>query len=517
MAKKKTREPDASRSAEPLEELMKVREGKRDALVELGVSPYGNLFRPRHRAADVRGRCEGVERPGTPSMDPLVPDRFSLAGRIMVLRSFGKAAFLDLVDESGKLQVYVKKGIVADGDFAAFRKLDAGDIVGVEGYPFVTKTGELTLMAERLHLVTKALRPLAEKWHGLADPEVRYRQRYLDLVMNPDVREIFAVRGLVLRKLREYLDEHGFVEVETPMLHPIRGGANARPFVTHHNALDMQLYMRVAPELYLKRLLVGGFERVYEIGKCFRNEGVSTRHNPEFTMLEFYEAHTDHLGVLDRAEEMLRHVQVAVDDRFPHLREGRSFDLTEPWKRLDMVEAIANHAGDGGPDEETVRDHARLAAWYEDNVPEADRRSGLDHGHLVFEIFETLVEDRLGPGPVAVIGFPAAVSPLSRPRDDDPEWTDRFEVYLAGREIINAFSELNDPRVQAERFRDQVQARDGGDQEAMDYDRDYIRALEIGMPPAGGFGLGVDRLVMALCGLDSIREVILFPLLRPES
>jgi len=342
---------------------------------------------------------------------------------------------------------------------------------------------------------------------------VRFRQRYLDLVMNPDVREVFAVRGLVLSKLREYLDGQGFVEVETPMLHPIRGGANARPFATHHNALDMSLFLRVAPELYLKRLLVGGLERVYEIGKCFRNEGVSTRHNPEFTMLEFYEAHTDYEGVLARAEQMLRHVEQAVHERFPHLRKDRPFDLQEPWVRMDMREAIVRHAE--GLDRQTLDDEDRLRAWYEEHTPADDRVTG--HGEMIFDLFERYAEPALGKGPTVILDFPAAVSPLSRPSDADPLWTDRFEVYLGGREIINAFSELNDPEQQAERFSRQVEARHGGDEEAMDFDHDYVRALEVGMPPAGGFGLGIDRLVMALCSLDSIREVILFPLLRPES
>ncbi len=496
-----------------LEELRAHRARKRDELREAGVHPYSNTFRPEHHARDVRSRCADAVPPDPPSMEPVVEARFQLAGRVMVLRSFGKAAFLDLEDVTGRIQVYVKKGVLSDEQFQTFGKVDVGDLVGVEGFAFFTKTGELTVMAESLHFITKALRPLAEKWHGLADPEVRFRQRYLDLVMNPEVKEVFAVRGLVLSRLRGYLDAQGFVEVETPMLHPIRGGANARPFTTHHNALDMSLFLRVAPELYLKRLLVGGFERVYEIGKCFRNEGVSTRHNPEFTMLEFYEAYTDYEGVLGRAEQMLRHVEQGVHERFPHLRRGRPFDLQAAWERMDMREAVARHTD--GLDREDLDDEDGLRAWYEEHTPADDRVEG--HGEMVFDLFERYAEPALGPGPTVILDFPAAVSPLSRPSDADPGWTDRFEVYLAGREIINAFSELNDPSVQAERFARQVQARDGGDEEAMDFDHDYIRALEVGMPPAGGFGLGIDRLVMALCGLDSIREVILFPLLRPES
>ena len=502
---------------QPLEELRAVRMRKRDDLRSAGVHPYSNRFRPTHRVADVRTGVAGVAPPDPPSTDPIVPARFALAGRVMVVRGFGKATFVDLVDSTGRLQVYVRKDVVPGGQYETFRKVDAGDFIGVEGYPFYTKTGELTIMAESVHFITKALRPLAEKWHGLADPEVRYRQRYLDLVMNPEVREVFAVRGLVLALLRGYLDSQGFIEVETPLLHPIRGGANARPFATHHNALDMDLFLRVAPELYLKRLLVGGLERVYEIGKAFRNEGVSTRHNPEFTILEFYEAYSDYLGVLERAEEMVRFVEAGVHDRFPHLRGKRTFDLQSPWRRLTMVEAILEGGAGRGIAAEALEDEGRLRSLYESLVPAGERLPRPLWGSMIFDLFERFAEPHLGQGPVAVLDFPADVSPLSRPSDRDPRWVDRFEVFLAGREIINAFSELNDPEVQAARFSDQARARASGDEEAMDFDHDYVRALEVGMPPAGGFGLGVDRLVMALCGLDSIREVILFPLLRPEA
>lgn len=505
-----------NRTDEPMEELRAVRVRKRDELSVAGHNPYDNTFRPEHRTAQVREDCQDISPPDPPSMDPILDRTYVLAGRIMVIRSFGKAAFMDLQDGTGAIQVYARKGILPDEDLAVLKKLESGDHIGVEGHPFYTKTGELTIMATSLRIVTKALRPLAEKWHGLADPEVRYRQRYLDLVMDPKVRQIFAVRGLVLRKLREYLDAQGFVEVETPTLHPIRGGANAKPFTTHHNALDMQLYLRVAPELYLKRMLVGGFERVYEIGKVFRNEGVSTRHNPEFTELEFYEAYTDYMGVLDRTEDMLGYVQRAVDERFPQLAEGRSFDLTRPFERLDMRDAIVKHGASHGITRQALDSPDQLRSLYEKVVPEKERVENDDPGALVFDLFERIAEPGLGDGPVAILHFPVAVSPLARPSDTLAGWTDRFEVYLAGREIINAFSELNDPELQARRFRAQVQARHGGDDEAMDFDTDYVRALEIGMPPAGGFGLGIDRLVMALCGVDSIREVILFPLLRPE-
>jgi lysyl-tRNA synthetase class 2 len=508
---------DGEQTGPPPGELRAARMRKRDELAEAGHRPYGNTFRPEHDAARVRADCRDVDPPATPSMDPVIGRRYVLAGRIMVKRGFGKAAFMDLQDASGRIQLYVKKGIVDDAGLALVKKLGSGDIVGLEGYPFYTKTGELTVMVERLELVTKAVRPLAEKWHGLVDPEVRYRQRYLDLVMDPAVREIFSVRGLVLGKLREYLDAQRFVEVETPILHPIRGGANARPFRTHHNALDMDLYLRIAPELYLKRMLVGGFERVYEIGKVFRNEGVSTRHNPEFTELEFYEAYTDYLGVLDRAERMLAFVERAVHERFGHLRERRGWDLQAPFERLDMRDAIVRHGAGLGLTREILDDPPALRQLYRARVEEGERVDDAEIGRVIFDLFERLVEPELRAGPVAVLHFPTVVSPLSRPSDEDPAWTDRFEVYLEGREIINAFSELNDPQIQAQRFREQVAARAGGDDEAMDFDADYIRALEVGMPPAGGFGLGIDRLVMALCGVDSIREVILFPLLRPEA
>ncbi len=505
------------RPEQPLEELRAVRMRKRDELREAGHTPYDNRFRPRHRIEQVRADCAGHPPADPPSMEPVTEKRYVLAGRVMALRSFGKAAFMELMDGSGRIQIYAKKGATDDRGMDVLRRLDAGDHVGVQGFPFYTKTGELTVMAETLGIVTKSLRPLAEKWHGLADPEVRYRQRYLDLVMDPAVREIFAVRGLVLKKLREYLDSQGFVEVETPMLHPIRGGANAKPFTTHHNALDMDLFLRVAPELYLKRMLVGGFERVYELGKVFRNEGVSTRHNPEFTELEFYEAYTDYLGVLERAERMLAFVEAAVHERFGHLRDLRPFDLQKPLERLDMRDAVARYGASLGLTREVLDSDGYLKEAYEKLVEPGKRVASGDPGAMIYDLFERVAEPKLGPGPVAILHFPVAVSPLARPSDADPRFTDRFEIYLAGREIINAFSELNDPEIQAEMFGRQVAARAGGDDEAMDFDHDYIRALELGMPPAGGFGLGVDRLVMALCGVDSIREVILFPLMRLEA
>jgi len=500
----------------PIEELRGIRLGKVDRLREAGAHPYGNRFSPSHTAAAVRARYASVPKPDEHSMDPLDGARFSVAGRVLTLRSFGKAAFFHLLDPTDTIQIYVRKDHLPEEDFSVFKLMDAGDFVGIEGYVFYTKTGELTLMADRLHFITKSLRPLPEKWHGLVDPELRYRQRYLDLLSNPEVREIFLVRSRVMAFLRDYLGRQGFIEVETPMLHPLRGGATARPFVTHHNVLDRDLFLRVAPELYLKRLLVGGFGRVFELGKAFRNEGVSTRHNPEFTILEYYEAYADYLKVLDRSEEMIKEVERRVHEEFPHLREKRSYDLQAPWRRWTMVEAICAHGAAEGIDKKTVEDESLARGWYEKTLPPKERKEGITHGGIIFTMFEHVVEPRLGSEPTAVLDFPTDVSPLSRRSDADARWVDRFEVYLDGREIINAFSELNDPIVQADSFNLQVAARKRGDEEAMDYDHDYINALEHGMPPAGGFGLGVDRLVMSLCQVESIREVILFPAMRPE-
>ncbi|NMC69532.1 MAG: lysine--tRNA ligase [Myxococcales bacterium] len=498
-----------------LERIVADRRAKAARLAALGRRPFANDFRPDALAADVLREAEALSAPGpgeaAAEPGPDAPRR-AVAGRIVALRSFGKAAFLKLDDRSGRIQVQVRRDVLPEADFAAFRLAEPGDFVGVRGPVFRTKTGEATVLAERWVHLTKALRPPPEKWHGLTDVETRLRHRAVDLFANPEVRRLFRARGRIVTALREYLDGADFLEVETPMLHAIQGGAAARPFVTHHNALDLDLFLRIAPELYLKRLLVGGLERVYEIGRCFRNEGLSTRHNPEFTMLEFYEAYATCGTVMERTEELLEHVARRLDEAFPEFAARRAFRLERPFRRLAMPEALA----DRGVPAAAFADDAAMASYLERHHAGArEAWSGLDLGRRIYWLFETLVEPSLGPEPTFVVGYPSAVSPLARPRDDDPAWVDRFELFVGGQELANAFSELNDPDLQAERFRAQVEARRRGDEEAMGYDEEYVLALEHGMPPAGGFGLGVDRLVMLLCGVDSIREAILFPLRRP--
>jgi lysyl-tRNA synthetase class 2 len=408
----------------------------------------------------------------------------------------------------------VRRDVLPADDFAAFKLAEAGDFAGVTGPVFRTKTGEPTILAERWRHLTKALRPPPEKWHGLTDVETRLRHRSVDLFANPEVQRLFRARGLVVRALREYLDGAGFLEVETPMLHALQGGAAARPFATHHNALDLDLYLRIAPELFLKRLLVGGLERVYEIGRCFRNEGISTKHNPEFTMLEFYEAYATCDTVLERTEELLCHVDARLRETYPAYAEHRAFRLERPFRRLRMADAVAEK----GVPRAALSDPGEMEAFLARTVPGLREAWGpLELGRRIYWLFETQVEPYLGAEPVFVLGYPTAVSPLARPNDEDPRWVDRFELFVGGHEIANAFSELNDPDLQAERFRAQVEARRRGDAEAMEYDEEYVQALEHGMPPAGGFGLGVDRLTMLLCGVASIREAILFPLRRPAA
>lgn len=504
----------STHSKTPLDELRKARVSKRDRIKQMGFNPYANDFYPSETIAQIRQHYSGQAPPQTHSMEPINDRRYSVAGRVLVIRSFGKAAFFHIMDSTGKLQLYVRKDRLTEKEFNLFKQVDGGDFIGCRGYIFYTKTGELTLMVENLHFLTKALRPLPEKYHGLADPELRFRQRYLDLIANPQVKEIFIVRSMTINYLRQYLQREGFIEVETPMLHPLRGGATARPFKTHHNALGMELYLRIAPELYLKRLLVGGFDKVFELGKAFRNEGVSTRHNPEFTILEFYEAYADYKKILTRSEEMIKEVENKIHSRFPHLRERRQYDIQTEWKKLTMVEAICTFGKEQEIDRTVIENEKLSRAWYEKYVAPEQRVANPSHGQIIFAMFENLVEPSLGKQPTCIIGFPRDVSPLARPRDEEPFWVDRFEIYLDGREIINAFSELNDPQLQSSAFTAQVEARNRGDEEAMDYDVDYIVSLEHGMPPAGGFGLGVDRLVMSLCQVDSIREVILFPAMR---
>lgn len=438
--------------------------------------------------------------------------RVRVAGRLMSRRVMGKASFAHVQDMSGRIQLFVQRDMVGEEGYAAFKRdLDLGDILGAEGQLFKTKSGELSVRCDSIRLLTKALRPLPEKFHGLTDMESRYRQRYLDLIMNGDTRETFRIRSRIIQFIRDFLNARGYLEVETPMMQVIPGGAVARPFVTHHNALDMQLFLRIAPELFLKRLVVGGFERVYEINRNFRNEGLSTRHNPEFTMLEFYEAYADYLDLMDLTEQMLRAMAEQVLGRTLIHYQGRDYDFARPFVRMTVREAILHFNRELEPGEIDDLDAARALA----------QRLGIQVkpswglGKLQIELFEQTAEHRL-MDPTFITQYPTEVSPLARRNDDNPFVTDRFEFFIGGREIANGFSELNDAEDQAERFRKQVAEKEAGDLEAMYFDADYIRALEHGMPPTAGEGIGVDRLVMLFTDSPSIRDVLLFPHMRPE-
>jgi len=438
--------------------------------------------------------------------------RVKIAGRMMTRRVMGKASFAHIQDMSGKMQVYVQRDVISVEAYTEFKKWDIGDILGVEGVLFKTKTGELSVRAESIRLLTKALRPLPEKYHGVSDQEIRYRQRYLDLIMSDVTRNTFQVRTAVINYIRQYLTERQFLEVETPMMQAIPGGATARPFETFHNALDMGLYLRIAPELYLKRLVVGGFERVFEINRNFRNEGLSTRHNPEFTMLEFYQAYADYHDLMDLTEDMLRGLTIAVLGNSVVQYQGEQYDFGQPFTRLTMKQAVLDYNdGVNDVDLDSVESMRAIATRLEIPVLKS-----FGAGKLLTEIFEKTVEHRL-LNPTFITAYPTEVSPLARRNDNDPTLTDRFEFFIGGREIANGFTELNDAEDQAERFRDQVAAKDAGDNEAMHFDADYIRALEHGMPPTAGEGIGIDRLVMLLTDSPSIRDVLLFPHMRPES
>ncbi|HXC93200.1 MAG TPA: lysine--tRNA ligase, partial [Geobacteraceae bacterium] len=424
-----------------------------------------------------------------------------VAGRMIARRSFGKAAFIQLQDRKGRMQLYVRKDVIGEEAFEVFENFDIGDIAGAEGWPFRTKTGELSLHVTKIRLLTKSLLPLPEKFHGLTDVETRYRQRYVDLIVNPEVREVFFKRAKIVSLIRDFMVKRDFLEVETPMMQQIPGGATARPFVTHHNALDMELYLRIAPELYLKRLVVGGFDRVFEINRNFRNEGISIRHNPEFTMMEFYQAYATFSDLMDFTEELLCHVASELLGTLDFTYQGASISFQRPWKRVSVKEAIIEY---GDVDAKTVNDR-ELAFTYAKQIG-LDLPENIGYGKLITEIFEEVAEPKLIQ-PTFVTDYPTEVSPLSRKSDHDPEYVDRFEFFCAGREMANAFSELNDPVDQKERFLSQVEAKKGGDEEAHYMDEDYIRALEYGLPPTAGEGIGIDRLVMLLTDSPSIRDV----------
>jgi lysyl-tRNA synthetase class 2 len=500
-----------------LEQQIANRRAKREALEKAGVDVYPHRFEHDLEPAAVQARyaeraAEALEQS---------PPTLRVPGRVRALRRHGKTSFIDLHDGRAKLQVMLRARDLTPADETVLEHLDLGDYLGVEGTLMRTRTGELTLLAGRLELLSKALRPWPEKWHGLAEREQRYRQRYVDLAVNDESRRVFELRAAVIQGLRRFLIERDFLEVETPMLQVLPGGAVARPFETHHNALDMALYLRIAPELYLKRLVVGGLHRVFEINRNFRNEGISIRHNPEFTMLEFYWAYVDFRDLMDLVEEMLCEVAESVlgEDR-PTWRDT-PIDLSRPWRRLSVREALTTIGGCDPDGLDSVagleREHARAGVEIGEDLASMCRGEDAEvrgYGHLLMSLFEALVEDRLHD-PTLVYDYPLAVSPLSKGNPDDPRFVERFELFMGGMEIANAFSELNDPDVQAERFRAQLADREDGRQEAHRFDADYIRALEFGLPPTGGLGLGIDRLVMLLTGSPSIRDVILFPLLRP--
>lgn len=486
---------------------VKQRREKVVLLRRLGQNPYLNGIVPTHTTQEIH---HIYDEKGVEELEK-VQERFSIAGRVMAIRAFGKAAFIQLKDLSGMLQVFLQKQGLSEELFAIYKLVDMGDICWFHGKLFRTKTGELTLEADDLKLVTKAVQPLPEKWHGLTDVETRYRQRYIDLIVNDEVRRTFVKRSEIIRQIREFMASHGFLEVETPMMHPIPGGAAAKPFVTHHNKLGMDLFLRIAPELYLKRLVVGGFERVFEINRNFRNEGISIQHNPEFTMMEFYQSYATYEDLMKFTEELIGHVAEKVLGTTKVTYQGVTIDMTPPFKRMTLKESLVE-IGDIDPQILVSREKAlEFAKSLGDQLK--SKNEGL--GAILTEIFELTVEKKLIQ-PTFITRYPTEVSPLSRRNDADPDVVDRFELFIYGREIANAFSELNDPEDQAERFRSQVEALGRGDEEAMHYDEDYIAALEYGMPPAAGEGIGIDRLVMLLTDSPSIRDVILFPTLKKQ-
>ena len=486
--------------------LIAERRGKLEALREHG-NPFPNDFH-RNALADELHHMYGAHDNETLEQEQV---SVAVAGRMMVKRVMGKASFIKLADRSGQIQVRLERDRLPEGVYQDFKKWDVGDILGASGELFRTNTGELTVRADKVRLLAKSLRPLPEKFHGLADQEIRYRQRYVDLIMNEKSRQVFRTRSEIVAYIRAFLDSQDFLEVETPMMQTTPGGAIARPFTTHHNALDMQLYLRIAPELNLKRLVVGGFERVYEINRNFRNEGVSTQHNPEFTMMEAYRAYADYEDWMGSTEAMLHGMADALNGTTIIGYQGEQYDFGKPFARLTVEEAIAKYNPEF--DSSKIRDRDYLAEWCEKlGAPVKD---GYGAGKLQTEIFDETCEAQLRE-PTFITQYPAEVSPLARKNDDDPFVTDRFELFIAGREIANGFSELNDPEEQAARFRAQSADRDAGDDEAMAFDHDYIRALEYGMPPTAGIGLGIDRLVMLFTDSPSIRDVLLFPHMRPE-
>ena len=483
-----------------INEQMQVRIDKMHKIEEHGWKPFGYRFLYTHRAADIAAQFDELSEKET---------EVKMAGRIMAIRGHGKTCFMDMQDKTGRIQVYVRKDVIGEENYALIKLMDIGDTVGITGTAFRTHMGELSIKANSVEMLSKSLRPLPEKWHGLKDVETRYRQRYVDLIVNPEVRDTFVKRSQIIRSVREVLDSHDFLEVETPILNTIAGGAAARPFISYHNALDMQVYMRIAPELYLKRLIVGGMDRVYEMGRVFRNEGIDNRHNPEFTSVEIYQAFADYRDMMDLTEEVVVKTAEKVLGTTTINYEGTTIELASPWKRMSMIEAVKEYSGKDFTNV-TDLDEARAIAK-ELNVA-VEPSFGI--GKIINACFEEYVEDKLIQ-PTFITGHPKEISPLAKSNPENPEITDRFEAYIYGREICNGFTELNDPIDQKERFLKQVEERANGDEEANMMDEDFVNALEYGLPPTGGLGIGIDRLVMFLTNSSTIRDVLFFPTMKP--
>lgn len=483
-----------------INEQMQVRIDKMHKIEEHGWKPFGYRFLYTHRAADIAAQFDELSEKET---------EVKMAGRIMAIRGHGKTCFMDMQDKTGRIQVYVRKDVIGEENYALIKLMDIGDTVGITGTAFRTHMGELSIKASSVEMLSKSLRPLPEKWHGLKDVETRYRQRYVDLIVNPEVRDTFVKRSQVIRSVREVLDSHDFLEVETPILNTIAGGAAARPFISYHNALDMQVYMRIAPELYLKRLIVGGMDRVYEMGRVFRNEGIDNRHNPEFTSVEIYQAFADYRDMMDLTEEVVVKTAEKVLGTTTINYEGTTIELASPWKRMSMIEAVKEYSG---KDFTNVTDLEEARAIAKELNVAIEPSFGI--GKIINACFEEYVEDKLIQ-PTFITGHPKEISPLAKSNPENPEITDRFEAYIYGREICNGFTELNDPIDQKERFLKQVEERANGDEEANMMDEDFVNALEYGLPPTGGLGIGIDRLVMFLTNSSTIRDVLFFPTMKP--
>ncbi len=481
-----------------LNDQMLVRREKMDKMREMGIDPFGHKFIISHYSADIIANFDALEETSA-----------KVAGRIMAIRGHGKASFVELSDAKGEIQLYIKLDIVGEEQFQLLKLLDIGDVIGVEGNIFRTHKGQISIRVEKLECLSKSLRPLPEKYHGLKDTELRYRQRYVDLIVNPEVKDIFRKRSGIISAIRRYLDNHGYMEVETPTLHTLAGGATARPFITHHNALDMELYMRIALELHLKRLIVGGFDKVYEIGRVFRNEGISIKHNPEFTMLELYEAYADYEDMMSLLENLVSSIAQEVLGTMIITYQGLEIDLTPPWRRLTMVDAVREYAGIDVAAYDNASALAEVAKALGVELEDESTK-----GAILNQLFEAKVEEHLIQ-PTIIYDYPIEISPLAK-KMDDPKFTYRFEAFIFSRELSNAFSELNDPIDQRERFAEQMRKRASGDDEAQPLDEDYLRAMEYGLPPTGGIGIGIDRLIMFLTDSASIRDVILFPTMRQK-